>query len=388
MSPRTIRILAIAVVVLFAAVFLLDRQRTSGGAEDELLFSDLKARLDAVTGVTVTDADGEVTIVREGDRWVVPGKDGYRADTGALRDLLIAIAEARKVEQKTSNSEYYDRLGLLPPEEEDGTGILVETAGEGAAVALILGDAVQHEYRYARIADEAQSWLIDRNPEIPDDAAGWLVADIVDIPSSRIRSVTITHADGETIRLHKEDEDAANFAFEDLPEGRELSYPSVGNSIASAIDGLSLEDVRRADEAGDNDQSAKATTVYTTFDGLQLTIDSTTADDETWVSLEAEVIPAEADEPEAQAEEKAESSASPGPEGEPAEQTGTQPAEEAEAEPGAAEEAATPDPAEQAAAVNARVSGWEYRIPQYKASQLTRRWEDLLADPEPESAAE
>ena len=58
MSPRTIRILAVAVVVLFAAVFLLDRQRTSGGAEDELLFSDLKARLDAVTGVTVTDAVG------------------------------------------------------------------------------------------------------------------------------------------------------------------------------------------------------------------------------------------------------------------------------------------------------------------------------------------
>ena len=391
MSPRTLKILAIAVVVLFAAVFLLDRQRNSGGEEDELLFPDLKEQLDAVTEVTVTDADGKVTIAREADGWVVPGKGGYPADTAALRDLLFAIAEARKVEQKTSNSEYYDRLGLLPPDEDDGTGILVETAGDGAAVALILGDSVQGEYRYARIPDEAQSWLIDRNPDVPDGAAGWLVAGIVDIPASRIRSVTITHEDGETIRLQKEDEDAANFTLMEIPEGRALSYPSVGNSIASAIDGLSLEDVRRAEQAGESEQATTATTVYTTFDGLQLTIDSATAEDETWISLEAEAVPAEAEEQDAQPEGSVAAPGSPEPEAEPAEQAGTDLSENAEAQSGAAEEAQeadTPAPAGQAETVNARVSGWQYRIPQYKANQLTRRWEDLLADPEPDSAEE
>ena len=390
MSRRTIKILAVAVVVLFAAVFLLDRQRNRGGAEDELLFPGLKAELDAVTEVTVTDADSEVAIVREGDGWVVPGKGGYPADTGALRDLLIAMAEARKVEQKTSNSEYYDRLGLVPPDAEDSTGILVETAGsEAAAVSILLGHSVQRGYRYARVPDQAQSWLIDRNPDIPDDPAGWLVSDIVDIPAARVQSVSITHEDGETIRLHKADEDAANFTLAGIPEGRELSYPSVGNSIASAIDGLSLEDVRRAAEAPQSEQAATATTVYTTFGGLQLTIDSQTADDETWIRLEAEAIPAEGDEPEAEPGENAGTSGSEEPAGEPAEQAGTEPAEEAQVDSsGATEEAASPDPAEQAATINARVSGWEYRIPQYKASQLSRRWEDLLADPEPESAEE
>jgi hypothetical protein len=388
MSPRTTRILAIAVIVLFAAVFLLDRQRNSAGPENELLFPDLKEQLDAVTEVTVTDADSEVTIVREEDRWVVPAKGGYAADTGALRDLLIAIAEARKIEQKTSNSEYYDRLGLLPPDEEDSTGILVETAGEGAAVALILGDSVQGEYRYARIADEAQSWLIDRNPNLPDDPAGWLVAGIVDIPASRIQSVTITHEDGETIRLHKESEDAANFALEEIPEGREPSYPSVGNSIASAIDGLSLEDVRPADQARESGQATTATTVYTTFDGLQLTIDSTTADDETWISLEAETVPAEAEEHDVQPEGSAAAPGSPEPDAEPTQQAGTEPADNAEAQSGAAENPDTPNPVEQAETLNTRVSGWQYRIPQYKADQLTRRWEDLLADPEPDPAEE
>ncbi|HEX2139289.1 MAG TPA: DUF4340 domain-containing protein, partial [Woeseiaceae bacterium] len=230
MSARTIRILVAAVVVLFAAVFLLDRQRSTGGDTDELLFPDLKEQLDAVTEVTVTDADGKLTIVREGDRWSVPDKGGYRANTAALRDLLIAIAEARKIEQKTSNSEFYDRLGVQAPQEEGSTGILLEATGPGAAAfALILGDPVQREFRYVRVPDEAQSWLIDRNPDVPDDAAGWLASEIVDIPAAQVQSVSITHDDGEKIRLHKENADAANFAIEDIPEGRELSYPSVGN---------------------------------------------------------------------------------------------------------------------------------------------------------------
>ncbi len=395
MSARTIKILGVAVVVLFAAVFLIDRQRGSGGSEtNELLFPDLKGQLEAITDVTLTDGDGEVTITREGDRWVVPGKGGYPADTGALRDLLVAIAEARKVEQKTSNSEYYDRLGLLPPGEEEGSGTLVETAGEGAAAfALILGDSAQREYRYARIPDEAQSWLIDRNPDLPDDAAGWLVADIVDIPSSRIRSVTITHADGETIHLSKATADAANFELEGIPEGRELSYASVGNSIASAIAALTLEDVRPAAAGEASEDALTATTVFTTFDGLQLTVDSTTANEATWISLEAAAVPVEAEEEQtAQADgtppdASPESPASADEAGGPTEEEAT---ETAASEPGAgaAEDAGTPLPAEQAETINSRVAGWEYRIPQYKANQLTRRWEDLLADPEPASADE
>jgi hypothetical protein len=35
-----------------------------------------------------------------------------------------------------------------------------------------------------------------------------------------------------------------------------------------------------------------------------------------------------------------------------------------------------------AAAINARVGGWRYRIPEYQHGQLTRRWADLLKAPE------
>src|SRR5690606_440600 len=145
---------------------------------------------------------------------------------------------------------------------------------------------------------------------------GWLVRDITDLAAARVQSVTIRHADGATIRIRKDSEDAANFTVEDIPEGRELSYASVANSIAAALDNLTLDDVRRAgdaapatadtpdpagagsDEAGadageaSGDEAPEAvTTVFRTFDGLKVTVDSTGTDGETWIRLHAAALP-------------------------------------------------------------------------------------------------
>ncbi|HZD53175.1 MAG TPA: DUF4340 domain-containing protein, partial [Woeseiaceae bacterium] len=199
MSSRTLRILAVAVVVLFAAVLLLNRQRGPETTTEALLFPGLKDKLDGVAEVRIADADSDLRIVREEGGWTVPEKGDYPADTVKLRKLLLAVAEARKVEQKTSDSELYDRLGVQDPQKEGAKGVLVETTGLGDAdFSLILGDSAQRDYRYVRVSGETTSWMVDRNPEVPDDVSGWLLADIADVASSRVQSVTIRHSDGET----------------------------------------------------------------------------------------------------------------------------------------------------------------------------------------------
>lgn len=426
MSARAIRILAIAVLVLFAAVWLIDRQRDAAPAAGELLFPGLAERLDRVSAIEVTDADGSIRIVRDGDRWVVPAKDGYSADVAKLRELLLGLAEARKIEQKTSSPELYARIGVQDIGQKDAAGVLVASQGlEGGDFAVILGNSAQRDYRYVRVPGQATSWLIDRNPEVPDDTAGWLVSDIADIASSRVQSVTIRHEDGETIRIRKVSEEATNFTVEDIPDGRELSYPSVANGMAGALDNLAFDDVRaaRQDTAGGGDAPAngqaeagsdgdspapptRATTVFRTFDGLEITVESTGSDDETWIRLAAaarapaedtgqagpqeggtDVEPATA----AASETAAEGGSAPRSASDEA-QAGSGTAAEEDATPAAAEQDATaaedalaaeaPEPGAEAAELNARVSGWEFRIPQYKASQLRRHWEDLLRAPE------
>ena len=50
--------------------------------------------------------------------------------------------------------------------------------------------------------------------------------------------------------------------------------------------------------------------------------------------------------------------------------------EDANGDATAAEESVAP--ATLAAEINARLEGWQFRLPTYKANQLTRRWDDIL----------
>ena len=380
MKSGSVKILAVVVILLFGVMYALNTSdRSPPGTEHGPLVPELKARLNDLESVTITDADGRLAIVREGDTWRVSDKSGYPADTGVLRQLLLAIADANKVEQKTANPSLYDRLGVQHPAEDGGDGVLVEGSAPEFSFSLILGDAEQGEYRYARLPSEEQSWLIDQNPDVPDAASGWLVSEIVDIPSADVRSVEIRHADGETIRIHKENAEAGTFTVDDIPAGRELSYPTVVNSIAGALGNLTLEDVAPVGEDG---LEAAAEAAFVTFDGLRVDVTTSDIDEQTWITVDASTVPVE--EPaEPDGEQSAEGGAVPETEpasagDEPATGGAGAPAAGTEASDGDEEEAAQQTPAERAAAINARTGGWRYRIAGYKADQLTRRWEDVL----------
>jgi hypothetical protein len=397
-NSRNVKILAVVVLLLFGILFALnsgDRRESPVG--DNILFPELKSRLNDINVVTITDADGAITLRREGDddgsptggRWIAPDHGGYPVDTGSLRELLLAIADARKLEQKTSDPALYERLGVEDPREDGGDGVLVSARGDDAAISLILGDTAQREFRYARIPEQAPSWLIDQNPVIPDDSAGWLLPDIVNVDASRIRSAVIRHADAEVVAIRKEDADDVNFEVENIPEGRVLRYPSVANSIPGVLSNLVLEDVRADDIQGEE----LATAEFHTFDGLELLIGirsravaGENADDEEahsedteqqhWITVKAAATPAPAVD---ETQESPQSSDAPADGDDSAENAET---DEAEAEAAEVPAEPLPDPESEAAGINQRVSGWAYRIPSYKAEQLTRRLEDLLSDPE------
>ena len=402
MSSRNVRILAVVVLVLFGILFALnstDRSDTQPGAQ--MLFPEIKSRLNDLNAVTITDADGTITLEREaegdsaGGRWISSGHDGYPADTAKLRQLLLAIADARKVEQKTADPELYDRLGVADPREGGGNGVLVSARGDDAAVSVILGDTAQREFRYARLPDEEQSWLIDQNPDLPDDSTGWLLPEIVDIGAARIQSVIIRHADGEEVRIGKENVDAVNFELENIPEGRELRYPSVANGIAGVLGDLTLQDVRKGNLPGED----ASTVEFRTFDGLEVLVrigsrtgeanaeddddgvnaDANADEEEHWITLEASAGDAVAGAPEADEGGEPAEAAEPA-DGEAA-QSGE--ADGDDAAPGDQEAGEDKqDPAEEAAEINERVSGWSYRIAGYKADQLTRRLGDLVSEEE------
>lgn len=349
MNTRQVRTLAIVLFVLLAAFFatrLSDNQ--GGGQASVLLLPGLSEQINDISQLRAIKA-GESTTIRHSDgQWVVREREDYPADTGKLRKLLLELAEARKIEEKTSNPDLYARLGV-EDSSADSQGTELRISAGDTEFSLIVGNLAQRQYRYARIAGEAKSWLIDQNPSVPNNISAWLLQDILDVDSDLIQSVTITHDDGETIHIEKDDRTARDFSVPDIPEGRELSYASVVDSIAGVVSGLKLQDVARAGQTEADDSGARA--VYRTFDGLEIAIDSVKRENDTWITVSA-----------------SQGEAAP-------------PAVTGET---AASEQATDAATESAESINDRLGGWTYKIQSYKADQLRRRWDNILKGTEEE----
>jgi hypothetical protein len=366
MNKRTVATLAIALVVLLALALLGQRESAPQSGAGTALLPDLAAALGEVERVTVVKANGETvaTLEKRPERWVVADKHGYPADIAKLRQALTALSEAKVLELKTANPELYVRLGVEDVSGANAAGISVAFTAPGRELpAVILGNAEGANFRYARLAGEAQSYLIDRNPDVPRTAAQWVDSQIIDLRSDRVREVTIRHADGEVVRISKDSAELANYAVAGVPAGRELSYPGVANVIGNALRELKLEDV---EPAGDTPPEGATTVEYKTFDGLVVRVTGSERDDTSWITLEAS------------AEEPAEQAAQGG-ERETAAADGEAAAGSGEAQ--GAEESAAGDVSAEAERINARVRGWRYRIANYQYDQMTRRMADLLKSP-------
>ena len=330
MNSRNLVWLAGGLIVLVILAVLGQRQASGPSdvaqANDEFL-PDFMDSVDEVTSIEIVGAGSETiaTLERGDDGWAVRERGGYSADLTKIRHTLLSFAEARILEAKTANPELHDRLGVEDIESDTAGGLAVTLHGPAEPTALIVGDAAGDYRRYVRRAGENQSYMINRDPEIGETAADWLDTNIIDIASGRVREIIVTHPDGELVRASKTSADEANFTVQGIPEGRSLLYDSVANVIAGVLQNLTLEDVEPATDT----TLGQTVTELVTFDGLRLTVTGLERDDTAWISIAAS------------------------------------------SEPGS-------EQAEEAQTLDARLSGWRYRIPSYKFEQLTRRMDDLL----------
>lgn len=337
MSPRALYVVAaLAAVAVVLAVVGQRRSAPSAAPETAPALPGLGDALDELVRVTVVAAGRETvaTLERGETTWTVAERAAYPADMGKLRAALIALSEARVVELKTADPALHDAIGVEDVELEAAAGTLVRlTAEDGATRELILGSSDRAGERYARRPGEAQSFLMDRDPEIPREPAAWLAPPIVDVDGARVRSVSIRYADGAALDISKAEPAERNFTVAAIPDGRELRNAGVANVTGTALRGLALEDAARFEAEATGDPAA--TIVYSTFDGLEVTLESYTLDDAEWLTFSASARASAADEVRAEAD-----------------------------------------------AINERVAGWRYRIAAYRHDQITRRIDDLLAPAE------
>jgi hypothetical protein len=346
MSQRNVFVLLGALIALALLVTFGQRNRSSSSVTSGAEFvPGLREAINDVERVVVTKSSGETvaTLERRPESWVVLDKSAYPADIAKLRQALSALGDAKILEAKTATPELYNRLGVEDVAGADATGLQIAVTATGKELpAVILGNVEGSKYRYARRTGEAQSYLIDRNPDVPRTTALWLDNTVVDVRSDRVRQVTITHADGEVVAISKASKDAANFDVAGVPAGRELTYPGVANVVGNALRELNLEDV----EPATSPLEGKPDVVeFRTFDGLVVRAEGVQRGEDHWVTFSASV------------DSSAPSAAA------------------------ASADAAAADPAAEAERINARVGGWRYKIATFQYDQMTRRMADLLKPP-------
>ena len=375
MTPRTVTVLAAALVVLGAVALLAQYDPQPPAPGGGLLLPDLGEDLDLINQVSVVGAGSEpvATLVRgEDGSWSVAEKDGFPADVEKVRQTLIGLAEARIVEPKTANPDFYDRLGVEDVDDEAAGGVAIMLTGADLPVNVIVGDTEGASQVYVREVDQAQSFLVDRNPDVGNETTDWLDTEILAIPGSRMARVTVNHPDGELVIASKTDSEQSNFDVEGIPPGRELQYASVANVMGNVLSNLNLQDV----EPRTATDEPVTVTQFATFDGLTVIAESIEREDEPWVAFRAEFRPP-VEEPDAEGD-PAQASAVANASEEAADEvvTGTDELEAAADE----EETEGTDVAAEALELDRRLSPWRYRVASYQFDQMTRRLDDLLRD--------
>ncbi len=378
MNARSLRVLLAltAVVVVLAVLFQSNREgKVQPKTDRSKLFPELLSSINDVATVHVKKSGSECTLKRTGESWGLAEKDSYSADLEPIRRALIGIAEMTRVEAKTSDATRYATLGVQDPDAEGSTSTLVTLSdASGKELAkLIVGKAHTGKtgmpgQLYVRKAGDAQSWLVKSDLQVPEACSDWLAKKILEVKRDRIRAVEVTHPDGEIVRVERATPETTDFTLANIPAGRELKYATVAGSMSSTLEWLNLEDVARIDTV-DFTSNVGATSRFSTFDGLVVTVTLKDQGEKTYARFVASYEP-----PPAPPEEKPAEAAA---EGESSEPTPAKPAESAAAKK-------TPEEVQaEVAELNARLSQWAYAIPSYNKTTFAKRMAELLKDEAP-----
>lgn len=400
-AKKLLVLIGVAVLALIAAWLInsSNKPQTNVAAQDKVLLPQLRAHVNDVNAITLTGAGDKVlvSLKRDKDGWGVTEKSGYPADLAKIREFLIKLDQARLIEAKTANPKLYSKLGVDDVKDTAATGVQVQLDGVTPPIKLIIGNynGSGGGGTFVRRVGETQSWLANGNLTVAKKVSDWEKLELANIPSSRLKSVALTAADGKSLKVYKNASGDANFAVADVPKGREVSSQFVANELASVLSDMKADDAFPADEEKPADNASKAR--YVTFDGLTIDASVWQKDGTNYVQLHASldntVASADIDAEQAKARAAYESQVKQANENLVEEKSTTGKQAKANAQAASSAEVAKPmavsDPAKdrqqklealnsEVAALNKTFSGWTFSLPNYKYSDMTKTMDDML----------
>lgn len=261
-SKTLLMTLGAAAVVTAIGVGISTSEQAPATLDSPLVLPELVANAGVVDHIKIESAGNTLLVEshKEGDKWVIDNLGNYDADTTKLSDLIKALKDARKVEQKTAKPANFYHLGLRDISDENSKAVLVSVSGGGKDYKLLVGNAAKAGTgQYVRLFDQNQTWLINKEISKPDKAEDWVNTKLFDFELEDIQSVNLSGK--HQYALSKADKEKTNFSIDSVPETHKLKYDSIVDSIPRNISNLKFEQLTpvtdfKASEGGESQTMA------------------------------------------------------------------------------------------------------------------------------------
>lgn len=379
MNSRTLTVLGVLTVVVAILAFWSLRGR--GGTEapkdaggqgslaSSVFLPGFADKADGVASITIKGSGKEVVVKKSGAEWVLGNKGNYPVEFSKVRDAVQSLSDLLIFEPKTKDPAKFIDLGLdesgkAPADKpESSPRVVTLNDAQGTALAAVIvgssagsfgsGPGASTSYSvFVRRAGENQAYMakgrLDPRAALDPDPVAWLKKDVLSLDTPRMKSVTITHADGARVAIGKDKKDDRDYAVTGIPTGRELKHGGIAAPIAGALSYLTFDDVSPVAEVADGG-APTGSAEFKTFDGLVVTADTFTKNGTAWATFAARF------------------EAPPEPEPVPSDQTPPPLAGKPEAEVRT-----------EAQDLNERLSKWAFALPSTKIKQILTTMEELL----------
>jgi len=344
--------MAVLAVAAAGAAFFIKGEDAADSPRATLLSAPDAARAAAIV---IGRNGGSVRLARAGNGWVIPGKANLPAQADKVAALLSTLQTAplRDDEQSRRAASGAFPLGnviQMSVEADDGTMLVDHELG--APVSTPGGQTLAKRPARARAHPEDVT-LIDGRLEIDRDPMDWLDRSVIDLPRGRVLAVE-TGPGGARLAIRRPSVVAPDFARVD---GAAAGFGGNRNltlaDVAGGLENITMDDAR---PAGSADQAPALEARFETIDGLVVQVSLLREGEATWARFATAVVQPAARSPEAVTEETASASDAP------------------------AAGAALPwtEVLAEAAALNDRLAGREFRLPERSATRLMATPEDIV----------
>jgi hypothetical protein len=286
-SRRFIGLLVAALVVLAAALYVGSKRNAGeSSAQGTLFLPQLASALGTVSAIDLQKGapTPAVTLHRAGEQWSVAQRGDYPADASKVHKLLLSLADAKIVEEKTSDPANFAIIGVEDPAGAKAAGTQITLTTKDGKSSVIVGKPTGGG-NFARRGGEDRSFTVE--PGIAADVlpTAWIDSRLLDVPLAQIQSVEEKPASGPGYALHRLKPGEDGFALDGAPPaGRKALDAKALAPSASALSSLTAEDVAAASGI---DFSKSSQAVFTLADGNVITVTGAAADDKRWIEVQS-----------------------------------------------------------------------------------------------------